>query len=447
MIAFCTTAKGRTGHITQTLARNLADNATYPDCKFIVLGYANTGPNCDSDGLIDYIRAHHMPDIESGRLVFYSYPCDGPFEMAKAKNIVHRCGLREGADVLVNLDADNFTFQGFAESVSNHFSDLKNRDTFLAAKVIPGQGRQFRGCSGRICVTSAQFLNAGGYDERYTTYAPDDKDFNRRLQRLGYAAVEIDPRYFRCVPHNDAVRFREYPHVRELVDDYEKQLADGPDATIVNFGNVGCGTVYRNFSDKPITLGRIPTRIFGIGLHKTATNSLTSALRILGFDASHWESPRKARNIWFEMKDAGRSLTIERHYATSDLPVSILYRELDAAYPGSKFVLTVRPEQEWLNSVRSHWDTAHNPWRASWDTDCFTNRIHTEVYGRKSFDEKVFLERYRKHNEDVYDYFLGRPGDLLCMDMGRFGDGWPALCGFLGKIVPNVPYPREYVTL
>jgi hypothetical protein len=307
-------------------------------------------------------------------------------------------------------------------------------------------------------VTARQFLNSGGYDERYATWGPDDKDFQTRLRRMGYLPCQIAPEYLQAVLHNNRMRFKEYPEAQTVMgeDQFHKDVYES-DATVVNFGHIGEGTVFRNFDfDRPIKLGPLPTRIFGIGMHKTATTSLNAALKILGIQAAHWQNAHWAKAIWEEMTASGRSATLEKHYALSDLPISILYRQLDRAYPGSKFILTVRDEDRWIQSVRNHWDRDRNQFRAAWDTDPFTHRIHKEVYGRKDFEATVFLARYRRHNAEVREYFKDRPGDLLIMKMDG-GDplrlryppppaGWPELCNFLGKPVPARPYPRAYVS-
>jgi hypothetical protein len=222
--------------------------------------------------------------------------------------------------------------------------------------------------------------------------------------------------------------------------------------TVVNFGHLGEGIVFRNFDfSRPITMGPIPTRIFGIGMHKTATTSLNKALRMLGIESAHWKSAHWAKAIWEEMGasvlDRFRpgSLTVDRSYAISDLPMPLLYEKLDKAYPGSKFILTIRDETEWLESVRRHWSREHNPFRGAWDTDPFTHRVHKLLYGRKDFDAETFLNRYRRHNAEVLDYFQDRPNDLLIMDMTQ-GDGWPELCAFLGKPIPAAPYPHAFKT-
>ena len=54
------------------------------------------------------------------------------------------------------------------------------------------------------------------------------------------------------------------------------------------------------------------------------------------------------------------------------------------------------------------------------------------------------MERYRRHNAEVLEYFKERPRDLLQMDMDN-GGSWDPLCSFLDKPIPDVAYPRLYV--
>ena len=436
-IVFCSTCKGRTQHLEQTLPRNLADNESYPNCKFLVLDY-NSG-----DNLLDYLRDTHAAAISGGRLVVYSFREPVPFRMAHAKNMAHRLGILEGAGILVNLDADNFTGPGFAEYVAERF---EGGDVFLwANRNQPAPERYPKGCNGRIAVSARAFLKTGGYDEaKYNTWGPDDKDFHFRLRRFGYEPREIARPYLEVILHSDKMRFKEYQHVQTAIQDEDFQLVDDF-ATIANFGAIGLGTVYRNFSAEPIEIKPLPTRIFGIGMHKTGTTSLHTALQILGFDSGHWENAHWAKAIWREMTEEGKSATLERHYALSDLPIPLLYKELDAAYPGSKFILTVRSERKWIESVRLHWSSDHNRFKGQWDTDPFTHKVHKLLYGQKGFNEELFLFKFNWHNAEVLEYFKDRPGDLLIMDMDA-GCGWPELCGFLRKPIPDQPYPSALAT-
>lgn len=429
-IAFCTTCRNRLGHLSRTLPRNLFDNADFKDAVFVVADYG------DDRGVQAHLEATRNPAIRDGKLVIYRVEDAGRFHMAHAKNVAHRAGLREGADVLVNVDADNWMMPGFARWLERSLTcdpSIEYMWTRMIKGVLP------RGVSGRIVVTRNAFLKVGGYDERFADWARDDKDFCARLGRLGCHSIEINHKFLNCIRHTDGLRFQEYPHARDLAERYDITSVEGDDV-IVNAGCVGLATVYRNGAPDPISIKPIPTRIFGIGLHKTATLSLHTALTKLRFDSAHWTSPQWSRTIWSEMLRGGRSPTLERHYALSDLPIAILYKELDRAYPGSKFILTTRDEDKWAESARKHWTSA-NEWRHTWDGDGFTHFVHWMVYGRTTFDEPTFRLRYRRHNAEVRAYFANRPGDLLEMKMDE-GAGWPELCGFLDCAQPMSVYPK-----
>lgn len=428
MIGFCTTCKGRAQHLKITLPQNLANN---PDAKFIVVDYGS------QDDLLEYLRTAHGSEIQSGRLVVYSYRTDGPFRMGHAKNLAHRCAILEGCDILCNLDADNYTGPRFDAYVERQFME---EDIFLWGSMI--QGVLTRGINGRIAVGAQAYIKAGGYDEKFECWGSDDKDFCERLKMLGYWGAQIHPKHLNAVAHNDKMRFRDYPHARNDASYY--LVPDPCRLPMANWGNFGCGMLYRNFCwDEEIVLQPLPTRIFGIGMHKTATTSLHHAFQILGYDSAHWKSARWAKAIWREMNTDGRSPTLERSYALCDLPIPLLYKALDTAYPGSKFILTIRREDSWLETVERHWDINTNPYRAGWDRDPFTNRMHKLTYGREDFDGATMLARYRRHNAEVIAYFRHREEDFLLMDMDS-GAAWPELCGFLGQPIPQRPYPRSF---
>lgn len=465
-IAFCITCRGRADHIKRTLPKNLRDNRDYPNAVFVLLDYNSP------DDLLEYVRTFHAADLATGRLVVYSYKDAPVFQMAHAKNMAHRLGIVEGADILVNLDADNFTGEGWARWLAEVFE--RDPDTYLWARMIhrcnaevdgglcvlprshgddctliqrfpEEETPRVRGITGRIVVTAKAFLRVGGYDEsKYNVWGPDDKDFNGRVALLGYRGREIPARFLDAVHHTQERRFREYPHVAPVEECAYSKPMPVPITAIVNFGNFGCGVVGRPLDCATVTLAPIPTRLFGVGMHKTGTTSLASALNILGYQTLHWNTPRQARTIYEDMMSVGKSVTIERQDAACDLPVAILFRELDAAYPNSKFILTIRDEVDWLLSVKNHWSQSRNPWRSDWDQDCFSHRLHTILYGRKSFHLDTMLERYRRHNAEVLAYFRDRPTDLLVMDTQG---SWEALCRFLDTPVPDVQYPRLNKTI
>ena len=66
------------------------------------------------------------------------------------------------------------------------------------------------------------------------------------------------------------------------------------------------------------------------------------------------------------------------------------------------------------------------------------------IYGPGRADplgnERVYVERYERHNREVLEYFASRPKDLLVLDLSA-GHGWPQLCPFLGHPTPEFPFP------
>ena len=440
-IAFCTTVRGRTFHLKDTLPRNLSDRS-HKDIVFVVLDYSS------DDDLVTYLKNNHASDIGSGRLVVYSFPNATRFHLSHAKNMAMRCGILEGADLLCQLDADNYGGPGFAQFIVEKFSEREQHtDIFLCPdylliKSLPhGALRPARGYAGRLIVRAQTFVKIGGYSQEFSQWGREDISMNFTLIRAGYQIRHIPNKYLGAIGHGSAVRFKEYPEAQALYENGEQvDILKARTETIVNHGNFGCGTVYRNFDPTPIELKPLPTRVFGIGLHKSATTSLDEAFKKLGMDSLHW-GQGEAPMIWYEMNALGRSPTLEKWYALCDMPIPLLYRQLDKAYPGSKFILTVRDEVAWLASVQKLWSYKHNPTRHLWTVYPISNVLHRALYGTHEFDALVFLERYRRHNREVLEYFRDRPDDLLVMDMDKGGD-WQALCDFLGKPVPNVPYPR-----
>ena len=430
-IAFVTTCKNRWQHLRETLPQNMADSQL-PDTKFIVVDYNS------ADEMAYEIHRDYQAEMASGKLTYYRYFGDHAFRMAHAKNLAHRLGIREGATVLCNLDADNFTGLNFDAYLGNHFHT--DRRVVLWANMV--KGVMPKGISGRIACTKDAFILAGGYDEKYTTYSPDDKDFRARLIRMENEPIEIDAKFLNAIRHTDKMRFKEYP---EAADSEAEEFAINQTNRVVNNGYFGCGMVHRNFVPEAIEIKPVPTRIFGIGAHKTATTSLHHAFEILGYPSGHWKNAHWAKSIYSQMMQEGRSLTLEKCYALSDLPIPVLFRQLDVAYPRSKFILTTRPEGEWLESVRKHWNPEYNKQQPLWKHDPFTRIIHKAVYGQLGFDAELMLRKYREHNATVLEYFKDRPEDLLIMDMGSKDAHWGKLCAFLGVAVPDCAYPTRNV--
>lgn len=171
-------------------------------------------------------------------------------------------------------------------------------------------------------------------------------------------------------------------------------------------------------------------KVFGIGFHKTGTTSLAVALRDLGYRVTGPNGTRDP-DIARKVMDMARALSWD-YDAFQDNPWPLLYREMDRLHPGSKFILTVRPPGKWIESVTSFFGDNETPMR-QW------------IYGAASprGNEEAYLRRYNRHNAEVREYFRDRHGDFIEMDLAA-GDGWEKLCRFLGKAVPQAPFPHRH---
>lgn len=161
-------------------------------------------------------------------------------------------------------------------------------------------------------------------------------------------------------------------------------------------------------------------KIFGIGLSKTGTYSLTVALQYLGYTAIHY--PTNVRQI-------------ERYDAATDIPVTAHFETLDGLFPGSKFIYTARDKEAWLESCRRHYLKREN------ETNAFVRELRQKVFGVDSYDRETFNAAYDRHDVHVRHYFASRPNDLLIVDVCQPDPAWAPVCRFLEKPIPNVRFP------
>lgn len=165
-------------------------------------------------------------------------------------------------------------------------------------------------------------------------------------------------------------------------------------------------------------------KVFGIGFQKTGTTSLGTIFDTLGYRVASYHDFRdfatQAEVDWAEV--TARALEIAAGVdAAKDTPWPLLYRELDTAFPGSKFIHVTREPEAWIRSAVK--DFGDHP-----------NALHQAIYGcpyPRGY-EAIWLDRYSRHNEEVAAYFADRPQDYLHL---RLEDGvsYEAVCDFLGE--------------
>jgi len=188
--------------------------------------------------------------------------------------------------------------------------------------------------------------------------------------------------------------------------------------------------------------------VIGAGVGRTGTYSLKLAINRLGLGPCHhmeevllnlpvqvplWAKAAKGQCDWARI--------YEGYNSAVDWPTAGFFRELNAAYPSAKFVLTLRNPESWVDS--------------------FSNTIYKLIYSDREppvemrdwlamgiaviaktgfpagLDEARLLEAFNAHNEAVRALI---PADRLLVYQVK--EGWEPLCAFLGVPVPDEPFPR-----
>jgi hypothetical protein len=208
-------------------------------------------------------------------------------------------------------------------------------------------------------------------------------------------------------------------------------------------------------------LFRKTPKVFCIGRNKTGTTTLETALKSLGYSMGRQARAELLLRDWAARSFGPIVRFCRRYDAFQDQPFSLphTFVALDQAFPGSKFILTVRDSPEvWLDSMIrfSGKLVGVNRRPTAADLANFTYRgdparhgelwlRHQLIYGATEetlFDPELYIAHYNRHNETVLDYFRHRPNDLLVLNV-KDDDAMKRLCAFLGKPFDGQPMPHE----
>ena len=170
-ISICTTVMNRLGDLQQTLPKNMADNADYPNLEFVVLDYNS------SDGLGDWIKSDMMDQIIKGRLVYARTSQPKYYSMTHSRNLAFKVASGE---IVNNVDADNFCQKGFAAYINRLAAEMPR-------KAIFGKSRQL--LRGRLGFYKDEWEALGGYSEDIESYGFDDADLLHRAWESGFTLM------------------------------------------------------------------------------------------------------------------------------------------------------------------------------------------------------------------------------------------------------------------
>lgn len=190
-------------------------------------------------------------------------------------------------------------------------------------------------------------------------------------------------------------------------------------------------------------------KVISAGFGRTATMSLKMALEELGFGpcyhmeavlqdmperVPHWNAVLAGRPDW--------ASTYAGFDSAVDWPTAAYWQELVDEYPDAKVVLSTRSAESWYQSISQtilavldapgKWPPEQRAWLAMVRAVV----IDRSLGGRT--DRDGIIAAFNAHQTAIKARV---PADKLLIFSA--GDGWEPLCAFLGKPVPDTPYPRS----
>ncbi|GAA5808148.1 hypothetical protein MFLAVUS_001532 [Mucor flavus] len=201
-----------------------------------------------------------------------------------------------------------------------------------------------------------------------------------------------------------------------------------------------------------------PIQVIGAGLGRTGTDSLKFALNILGYNTHHLKclltDPTIDTDGFYEAylnrETADWDHLYKNYDAAVDFSAATFYYDLHKKYPDAKVLLTVRSVDSWYKSIKSSIFrlVTETPKLKEGELGFNMQRLSAAVcMDGHIFDPELFLQEEKikqMYTDHVAEVKRRIPADqLLVLELG---EGWPRLCEFLGKDVPDVPYPSSNST-
>ncbi|CAO3629789.1 unnamed protein product [Mucor hiemalis] len=157
-------------------------------------------------------------------------------------------------------------------------------------------------------------------------------------------------------------------------------------------------------------------------------------------------NPDDFYNAYYHRESVDWDKLYKNYNAGVDWPTVTFYKELLNRYPDAKVILTIRSADSWYNSVKNTLhrhslrsdkiDPNHPTYRVARMINTFLFEGLIGDTDRFEQNEMQIKQMFIDHNEEVMKFV---PKDqLLVLELG---EGWEKLCAFLGKEVPDVPYP------
>ncbi|MEM7168266.1 MAG: sulfotransferase [Planctomycetota bacterium] len=176
------------------------------------------------------------------------------------------------------------------------------------------------------------------------------------------------------------------------------------------------------------------SKVFVIGRNKTGTTSLGRALQELGFRLGKQSVAEGLLEDWGrrDFREVIRYCRTADAFQDTPFSLDYTYQVLDHAYPGSRFVLSVRDSaDDWFDSLtrfqsqmigKGRLPTAADLQACEYRYQGWLWRTHQLIYGATEatlYDRDLYCTHYENYNRGVRHYFRERPQDLLVLNLAN----------------------------
>lgn len=184
-------------------------------------------------------------------------------------------------------------------------------------------------------------------------------------------------------------------------------------------------------------------KIFVIGFNKTGTTTIEKALSEFDIIMGHQRSAEELMDDIMKNNFVTLIEYCKTAEAFQDVPFSLsnIYKILDQEFPNSKFILTIRDnDEQWFNSLTNFhsklWGggkipTAENLANVNYVYKGYALKNMLYHFGDKLYDKENYTTIYNNHNNEVIEYFKDRPNDFISINVTSNSD-YTKLCNFIG---------------
>jgi len=174
-------------------------------------------------------------------------------------------------------------------------------------------------------------------------------------------------------------------------------------------------------------------KFFCIGAHKTGTTSILEAFKVLNYNVLLKNLEQWEKYTWTDNYNVENFIeeNYDKYTFFKDSPFNHdeYYKLINTKYSSAKFILTIRNEDDWFNSIKR------------WIKISPVVDVYKMLYGYDPIDDNKdkYINKYNKRNNDIIEYF--KDTDKLLILHLETDFNWDKLCNFLNIKIQTEKFP------